>query len=77
MHALTNTHNPKAKESHFHDEHESALKPQIIPEYNQHMGYADKGDRMIKVLNPMADMEVKEKQKLFSTATIGQFIPPE
>jgi hypothetical protein len=41
---LTNMHNPPAIEGNFCDEHGNALKPQIIQDYNQHMGYVDKGD---------------------------------
>jgi hypothetical protein len=40
---LTNMHHPPA-EGNFHDEHGNALKPAIIQDYNQHMGYADKCD---------------------------------
>jgi hypothetical protein len=42
---LTNTHHPPA-EGNFRDEHGNALKAVIIQDYNQHMGYVVKSDRM-------------------------------
>jgi hypothetical protein len=42
---LTNMHHPPA-EGTFCDEHGNALKPVIIQDYNQHMGYVDKSDCM-------------------------------
>jgi hypothetical protein len=42
---LTNMHHPPAQ-GNFHDEHGNTLKPVIIQDYNQHMGYVDKSDRM-------------------------------
>jgi hypothetical protein len=42
---LTNMHHPPA-EGNFCDEHGNALKPVIIQDYNEHMGYMDKSDRM-------------------------------
>lgn len=42
---LTNMHSPPA-EGNFVDEHYNAIKPQVIEDYNKHMGYVDKADRM-------------------------------
>jgi hypothetical protein len=42
---LTNIHNPPA-EGNFSDEQGNAVKPLIVEDYNRHMGYVDKGDRM-------------------------------
>jgi len=42
---LTNIHNAPA-EGNFCNEGGTAIKPQIVTEYNRHMGYVDKGDRM-------------------------------
>jgi hypothetical protein len=43
---LTNMNHPPA-EGNFHDEHGNTLKPVIIQNYNQLMGYVDKSDHMI------------------------------
>lgn len=42
---LTNIHDPPA-EGNFRDSNGKAIKPQIVADYNRHMGYVDKGDRM-------------------------------
>jgi hypothetical protein len=42
---LTNMHAPPA-EGNFCDEHGNAIKPVIVADYNKHMGYVDKADRM-------------------------------
>ena len=44
---LTNTHNAPA-EGNFCNEGGIAIKPHTVMEYNHHMGYVDKGDRMAK-----------------------------
>jgi len=42
---LTNIHDPPA-EGNFRDNNGKAIKLQIVADYNRHMGYVDKGDRM-------------------------------
>jgi len=42
---LTNIHDPPA-EGNFCDNNWKPIKPQIVVDYNHHMGYVDKGDRM-------------------------------
>ena len=42
---LTNIHSAPA-EGNFCNEGGKAIKPQIVIDYNHHMGYVDKGDRM-------------------------------
>jgi hypothetical protein len=45
VHMLTNIHNPPA-EGNFCDEKGNAIKPLVVEDYDRHMGYVDKGDRM-------------------------------
>ena len=45
IHILTSIHDPPA-EGNFHGSNGKAIKPQIVADYNCHMGYVDKGDRM-------------------------------
>jgi hypothetical protein len=45
IHILTNIHNPSA-EGIFCDAKGNITKPQIVEEYNHHMSYVDKGDRI-------------------------------
>ncbi|PNF42631.1 hypothetical protein B7P43_G01270 [Cryptotermes secundus] len=45
VYILTNMHSPPAEGS-FCDEHGNAMKPAIVANYNKHMGYLDKADRM-------------------------------
>jgi hypothetical protein len=42
---LTNIHDPPS-EGNFCNSNGKALKPQIVEDYNRHMGYVDNGDRM-------------------------------
>ena len=42
---LTNIHDPPA-EGNFCDNNGNTIKPQIVADYNRHIGYVDKGDRM-------------------------------
>jgi len=42
---LTNIHNAPA-EGNFCNEGGKDRKPQTVKDYNHHMGYVDKGDRM-------------------------------
>jgi hypothetical protein len=46
IHILTNIHNPPA-EGNFNNGKENTIKPHTVEEYNCHMGYVDKGDRMV------------------------------
>jgi hypothetical protein len=45
VYMLTNMHYPPA-EGNFCDQHGNAIKPAIVADYNAHMGYVDKADRM-------------------------------
>jgi len=45
MYILTKMHRPPA-EGNFCEEHGKAQKPVIVEDYNWHMGYIDRGDRM-------------------------------
>jgi len=46
VYVLTNMHTPPV-EGNFCDESGSAVKPRVIADYNAHMGYVDKSDRMV------------------------------
>jgi len=46
VYVLTNTHTPPV-EDNFCDESGHAVKPRVIEDYNAHMGYVDKSDRMV------------------------------
>jgi hypothetical protein len=45
VYILTNIHDPP-REGNLRDEHGNAIKPAIVADYNRHMGYLDKADRM-------------------------------
>ena len=45
IHILTNIQDPP-EEGNFRDSNGKAIKLQIVADYNRHMGYVDKGDRM-------------------------------
>jgi len=45
IHILMNIHDPPA-EGNFCNNNGKAIKPQIVADYNSHVGYVDKGDRM-------------------------------
>lgn len=45
VYLLTNIHSPPV-EGNFVDEYNNPIKPQVILDYNKHMGYVDKADRM-------------------------------
>ena len=42
---LRNIHDPP-REGNFCDEHGNTIKPVTVADYNHHMGYVDRGDRM-------------------------------
>jgi hypothetical protein len=42
---LSNTH-PSPANGNFRDQYGYAIKPHIVEQYNTHMGYDDKSDRM-------------------------------
>jgi hypothetical protein len=46
VYVLTNMHSPPV-DGNFRDESAHAVKPQVIEDYNAHMGYVDKPDRMV------------------------------
>jgi len=46
VYVLTNMHTPPV-EGNFCDESGQAVKPRVIEDYNAHMGYVDKSDRMV------------------------------
>ena len=46
VYVLTNIHTPPV-EGNFCDESGNAVKPRVIEDYNAHMGYVDKPDRMV------------------------------
>ena len=46
VYVLTNMHTPPV-EGNFCDESGHAVKPHVIEDYNAHMGYVDKSDRMV------------------------------
>ena len=45
IYLLSNMQNATA-EGNFCDDHGNAVKPAIVEDYNKHMGYVDKSDRM-------------------------------
>jgi hypothetical protein len=60
---LTNIHDPPA-EGNFSDINGKAIKPQIVADYNRHMGYVDKGDRMTNSYSQPSHMEVDKETLL-------------
>jgi len=61
---LTNIHDPPS-EGNFWDEHGNAIKPTIVADYNRHMGYVDKADRMANSYTA-SRRTLKWTKKLFS-----------
>ena len=47
-------HDPPS-EGNFRDEHGNAIKPAIVSNYNRHMGYVDKTDRMASAIRPAVE----------------------
>jgi hypothetical protein len=54
----------RSTDGNFCDKHANAVNPEIILDYNKHVGYADFKDRMIKLLDKTSDAEADKK--LFS-----------
>jgi len=50
VYVLTNTHTTPV-EGNFYNDSGHAVKPHVIEDYNAHMGYVDKSDRMVKLRN--------------------------
>ena len=70
----TNMHSPQA-EGNFCDESGHAVKPRVIEDYNTHMGYVDKSDRMVNSYG-IARRTWKWTKKLFSTSQICAYTTP-
>ena len=60
---LTNIHDPPA-EGNFCDDNGKAIKPQIVADYNRHMGYVDKGDNGRNLFYKSSHMEVDKETLL-------------
>jgi hypothetical protein len=60
---LTNMH-PAPKEGNYCDEYGNVIRPKIIEDYNQHMGYTDKRDRMANS-DSISQRTFKWTEKLF------------
>jgi hypothetical protein len=60
---LTNIYSASA-EGIFCNERGKAIKPQIVMDYNHHMGYVDKGDRMANSYS-ISRRTLKWTKKLF------------
>jgi len=60
---LTNIHNAPA-EGNFCNGGGKAIQPQIVKDYNHHMGYVDKGDRMANSYS-IGRSTFKRTKKLF------------
>ena len=46
VYVLTNMHAPPVEEN-FTDESGQAIRPRVVEDYNAHMGFVDKSDRMV------------------------------
>ena len=46
VYVLTNMHAPPV-EGNFPDESGQAIRPRVVEDYNAHMGFVDKSDRMV------------------------------
>jgi len=63
---LTNIHNAPA-EGNFCNEGGKAIKPQIVMNYNHHMGYVDKGEKNCQqLLHQPSHIQVDGKTVLSS-----------
>ena len=72
---LTNIHDPPT-EGNFCDNNGKAIKPQIVADYNRHMGYVDKGDRMTETysINCRTWKWTKKLFHLFDLAILNSYI---
>jgi hypothetical protein len=68
VYMLRNIYNVPA-EGNFCNEGEKAIKLQIVIEYNRHMGYVDKSDRMANSCNPL-NIQLNKKI-IFSSLRLG------
>ena len=83
---LTNMHDASA-EGNFCNDNGRAIKPQIVADYNHHMGYVDKGDRMAnsysinrctwkwtkKLFFRLFDLAILNSYILFSSCGVRKF----
>jgi hypothetical protein len=60
---LTNMHSPPV-DGNFRDESGRTVKPHVIEDYNAHMGFVDKSDRMVNSYG-IARRTWKRTKKLF------------
>jgi hypothetical protein len=65
IHMLTNIHDPP-EGGNFCDESSNALNPDIVQDYNQHIGYINRSDRMANSYSNSRHMW-KWTKKLFSS----------
>jgi hypothetical protein len=70
FHILTNIHNLPVERS-FCDEHGNAIKAYTVEQYNRHMGYVDKGNRMVNTYS-ISSHTWKWTRKNSSTTWISQ-----
>jgi hypothetical protein len=67
---LTNIHDPQ--EGYFYNEQGNMIKPQTVADYNHHMGYVVKGDKMANGYS-ISCQTWKWEKKLFSICSILSF----
>jgi hypothetical protein len=65
VHVLTNIHDPP-EDGNFHDDSRKALKPDIAQDYNRHMGYINRSERMANTYSN-SRRTWKLSKKLFSS----------
>jgi hypothetical protein len=52
---LNNIHVPQA-EANIYDAHKNTTKPEIVADYNIHMGYVDNAERMTQLFHQSSDL---------------------